>query len=244
MKLLAAIILFKLSLVHSGTLTDTLVKYERMNMNNTTDTVERKMAIENYIREVKSILKSMKTKKIIKPTNHSSNGTCQDPMPAVKHGIFIKFQYIFKDLIGLMDIKDVQQAFNEFIDSSVYEAKNVLIFDSEACDVETNLTKINELSTCPWHTRIEMRENRYPMMMSQVKCNCQKCLHFNDEMKKVDANFACMPVYRLSTALIRDENCDSSLNGIYQWRPILEKISVSCVCTRVDKLFITINHLF
>jgi hypothetical protein len=80
-------------------------------------------------------------------------------------------------------------------------------------------------------------------MMSQVKCNCQKCLHFNDEMKKVDANFACMPVYRLSTALIRDENCDSSLKGIYQWKPILEKISVSCVCTRVDKLFISINNL-
>jgi hypothetical protein len=74
----------------------------------------------------------------------------------------------------LMDIKDVQRGLNEFIDSSVYEAKNVLIFDSEACDVETNLTKINELSTCPWHTRIEIRENRYPMMMSQVKCNCQK----------------------------------------------------------------------
>jgi hypothetical protein len=58
-----------------------------------------------------------------------------------------------------------------------------------------------------------------------------------------DDTFACMSVNRLPTALICDENCDSSLNGIYQWKPILEKISVSCVCTRVDKLFITINNI-
>jgi hypothetical protein len=44
--------------------------------------------------------------------------------------------------------------------------------------------------------------------MLQVKCNCQKCLHFNDEIIKVVANFACMPAYRLLTALICDENCN------------------------------------
>ena len=146
LKLIVVVILLNLSFAYAGTLTDTLVNYERINRNTneTIKTNERKVIIENYIREVKSILKSMKVKNINKSANQSTTGVCSDPQPAVKHGIFIKFQYIFKDLIGLMDIKDVQQAFKEYIDPGVYEAKEGLIFDSEACDVETNLTKINE----------------------------------------------------------------------------------------------------
>ena len=239
---------------------DTSISYDRAtNINevrsfgNTEESVKRiaklkdKKLIDNLLIEAQAIFNHCSsTGDFIKPfskvkLNSDPKNVCTDPAPAVMLANLVKIQYIFKDLIGLLDIKEVQGAFSKYIDTNVPETRDPLTFGSHMCETkDLNLTKINEMSICPWHATIHIRENRYPMMVSHAKCNCKQCLHLKDMTIKQDVNYKCMPVYRLSPALIRDENCDPNI-GVYEWRPILEKIAVTCVCSRDNKLFLATN---
>jgi hypothetical protein len=175
----------------------------------------------------------------------SNNQKCSDPTPSVMMANLVKIQYILKDLSGMLDIAYVQDVFKKYINNHVPITKNSFVFGSKRCnDNLANLTQINEMTTCPWHTRIEIRENRYPHMVSHARCNCLNCMHL--KVLKDDVKYRCQELYRLSPALIRDEHCDGDERvGVYEWKPILEKIAVSCVCSRSNKpLIATYNELF
>jgi hypothetical protein len=209
---------------------------------------KEKTLIDDLIKEAQSIFQDCKSERgFTKPLNKfkttaiDSKSLCQDPAPSVMLANLVKLQYIFKDLGGLLDIREVQDAFKKYINPFIPVTHQPLVFGSQACDSDDmNITQINELSICPWHANVQIRENRYPMMVSHAKCNCQHCLHLNRDAIKLDAQFKCAPVYRLTPALIRDENCDPTV-GVYEWKPILEKIAVSCVCSRAHKLFLAVS---
>jgi hypothetical protein len=163
------------------------------------------------------------------------NFKCSDPKPSVMMANYVNMHYLFKDLGGMFDIASVQNVFKKYINLDVPITHNQFAFGSKKCNGDSNLTQINEMTICPWHTRIEIRHNRYPYIVTHATCNCGNCLHLT--LPKFDAIYKCQPLYRLSPALLRDEKCDPR-GGIFEWQPILEAISVTCVCSRSDKLLI------
>lgn len=205
---------------------------------------KEKTLIDELLKEAESIFGDCKTgKEFTKPINKIKNPpdskiTCTDPSPSIMLANLVKLQYIFKDLGGLLDIREVQDAFKKYINPYVQLTNDPLVFGSRECvNNEQNMTQINELSICPWHATIQIRENRYPMMVSHAKCNCKSCLHMSKDLNRIDTTFMCTPVYRLTPALMREEHCDQS-TGVYEWKPILERIAFSCVCSGSRKVLI------
>jgi hypothetical protein len=213
---------------------------------NKLENVRVKDDINKLIIEADNLIhKCTSTKDFVKPIGIQSKkddhakSKCFDPSPSEMMSKLVMLQFIFKDLSGVLDISSVQNVFKNYINRDISISDNPLAFGSKRCkDNYSNLTHLNELTICPWHTRIQIRENRYPYMITQSKCNCQNCLHLNTPNE--DAVFKCMPVYKLIPALIRDSKCDASV-GVYKWKPILERIAVTCVCSRSKEVLVATN---
>jgi hypothetical protein len=179
---------------------------------------------------IKDFLKPIKTKF---PTDFSK---CSDPTPNVMMKNLVKLNFMFKNLNGIMDIDSVQYLFKNLIIQDLPTKKNSLVLGAKRCEDEnSNSTEINEMTICPWITRIEIRENKYPYMVTHAVCSCVNCLHLNEPVD--DVKYGCQLVYRLTPALIRNEKCNG---GSFEWKPILEKIAVTCVCSRSETVLLAI----
>jgi hypothetical protein len=160
-------------------------------------------------------------------TKSNSNSKCVDPNEEEMMINLVRLTLTFKELSGVLDLETVREIYKKVIVSDSPDTKYLILYGDTRCIEQINSTKINEISVCPWHTTVDLRRNRYPSMVSHAVCSCDKCLGLNSN--KVDKQFKCKPVYKLTPALIRDEQCNS-ITGVYDWKPIIEKIAVSCVC--------------
>ena len=59
-------------------------------------------------------------------------------------------------------------------------------------------------------------------------CNCHECDSLNRNIR--DFEFSCQPLKKLYPVLKRG-SCDS-INRVYEWKPVLEYVSVACMCMR------------
>ena len=184
--------------------------------------MREKTKFRDYIEKARNtfdschILDSYKDKKI------SSDAQCIDPSEEEMTINIVRLTLTFKELSGVLDLNSIQNIYKDYIIT-----RKQKIMNSPKCKLLKNVTEFNEMSICPWHTHVISRQNIYPSIISNAVCNCGNCQKINTE--KEDVEYKCRPVYRLSPALIRKENCNP-ITGIYEWTPVLEKISVACVC--------------
>ena len=218
---------------HAKTLNTTINLFDNTENNLEKATKDK----EDLYKNTESLFQDCKTKQINKfKTSSKSKSACKDPLPSVMLANFVTFQYSLKAISGILDISNIQDAFKKYINNEIPHTHDPLTFGSLKCEGnKMNATNLNELSVCPWHTTVEVRENRYPMMVTHAKCNCEKCLHLNLYETNFDEKFKCTPLYRLAPALLREDDCNSQ-TGVYEWKPILEKIPVLCVCSRSKKI--------
>ena len=187
--------------------------------------------------DLKKHLAITKTKPVqqFNSVNAKHHVKCVDPSPAVMMGNLVRLQFIFKDLTGILDIPPVQALFQNYIkNEGIQDTADAITYGSPVCGHSKNFSQIHEMSICPWHTKIEIRENKYPTMIANVKCNCDDCQKLSNPNE--DVVYRCQAVDRLSPALVRNEYCDQT-TGVFEWVPILERINVACVCGRKDKLY-------
>lgn len=164
----------------------------------------------------------------------NKRGYCRDPTTNELDELMYRLNLQMKDFIGFMDLSHIREQFKDYLDDSIAHIIQESYFGSRECDVlSRNLTeKLNELAICPWHYVYHQRTDRYPFRTLQAACNCQTCLGYNQKRLSYlgeKFNHKCTPITKLSTALQRSETC---VNNVYVWKPILEKLSTGCVCSR------------
>lgn len=219
--------IYQNSFAHSIMLNVTMKNFDYVENNLKKNTKDH----EDLLKQAEYIFETCEKKPIDKFHAEPKN-MCRDPPPSVLLTNLVKFQYAIKEVSGILDVSNVQDAFKKYINNFIPLKDKPFIFGSLACeDSKINLTNSIELSICPWHITMHSRDNRYPKMVTHAKCNCEKCLHLNLYPNSIDGQYKCTPVYRLVPALLREKNCDAQ-TGFYEWKPILEKITVSCVCSR------------
>lgn len=82
------------------------------------------------------------------------------------------------------------------------------------------------ISLCPHHFVEVSRTDRYPFKRLKAVCNCEGCLQLDESTMK------CMPIFMNTPALQRGR-CKS--DGIYEWTETIEKVPISCTCSRVKR---------
>jgi hypothetical protein len=159
---------------------------------------------------------------------------CHDPIASVLDEQLYRFNVQIKDFIGFMDLSHIREQFKEYLDDSRAHIMQESYFGSRECDVlSRNITeKLNEIAVCPWHYVYHQRTDRYPSRVLHAACNCETCLGYNQKRFPFTGekfNHKCTPITKLSPALQRTETC---VNNVFIWKPILEKLSTGCVCSR------------
>ena len=81
------------------------------------------------------------------------------------------------------------------------------------------------ISLCPHHFVEVNRTDRYPFKRLKAVCNCEGCLQLDESTMK------CLPIFMNTPALQRGR-CKS--DGIYEWTETIEKVPISCTCSRVQ----------
>ena len=170
-------------------------------------------------------------KKINNKVSSVKTGECADPSETDMMINLVKLTFYFKELSGVLDLDSVQEIYQHLIiQKKPTLLKNTISYGETSCYddySDLNMTKINEMAICPWHTKVVTRKDRYPSVVLHTVCNCEKCQRVNTENE--DVAYKCQPVYKLSPALIKSHKCNTDTN-VYEWIPALEKIAVACVC--------------
>lgn len=79
---------------------------------------------------------------------------------------------------------------------------------------------------CPWHYELTLRDNIYPYMRINAKCNCVDCL----AKTKFDAKYTmsyCRQVFTLMPVLIKTRTQSAD----FEWKFAMEQVATSCVCS-------------
>jgi hypothetical protein len=101
------------------------------------------------------------------------------------------------------------------------------------CNVDSrNRTLINQKAICPWIYTVEKREDRYPFLVSKVKCTCNSCTTSSLKYNKL---YRCVPIMKETPVLVRQMTC--SKDGFKEWKPTFENITISCVCAHEHKFY-------
>ena len=169
----------------------------------------------------------------------SSGGRCEDPSDDGMLTAYVKMNYLFKEMQGMLDLKPVEEIFKDLIVAPkvIKNGKMLPTFGNTEClEDMRNFSLINEAVLCPWHTQIEFRIDRYPRMITRIKCNCQSCFeshpHIVVEYLKEDLRYTCQELMKLQPALVRSEKC---INGTYEWVPVLERVATACICANKQR---------
>lgn len=101
------------------------------------------------------------------------------------------------------------------------------LFENTQCDLISvnNQNATRELATCPWRYERRYRRDRFPLVILEAVCKCEKCITFS---RKGLRNYKCMPILRPHLALERSNACDG--NRVWMWRPVVEMINHGCTC--------------
>ena len=150
---------------------------------------------------------------------------CQDPdeeFMMINHLNLINY---FKEFIGLLNLKEVKNIFQDLIIKTSNDVDSVFSKNLSECPQRIP-SGIKQNGLCNSQNSLQMRTNIYPTIRNQIKCLCDKCLN----LKQDDLQFRCTPVKILMPGLLRDKMC---FDGIFEWKPMLEWVSIACECSPV-----------
>ena len=104
-------------------------------------------------------------------------------------------------------------------------AGDSLLFGDHGCPTKlaSDDAPLQQRSICPWYNALSEDQRRYPKVLTEARCKCDRCLG-------VDGLSQCEPVYYNVHVLLRTEQCDRE--GYYKWQSGWQKISVGCTCAR------------
>ena len=138
--------------------------------------------------------------------------------------------YLFHKTSGFLELDVLKIIYANIIhDKPSSKAKEVPLYSKKKtdCSKDETVFNVHDLHLCPTYQVMIFRENMFPSIITETKCSCENCQHHQDT--KDDVKHICKPIKILSPALIRGI---CTAKGFYEWKPILEYISVSCLCSR------------
>ena len=188
-----------------------------------------KQKIQNYMLEGYYImqLEKQNSNKVMQNKTFNQR-TCQDPVPEERSKYLLEMTYLFKDTAGILDLAPIKSIYSSIIQNKVVESESPLKSEERVdCTDSLDLFKLSDFKLCPSHQVLKIRENIYPSIKTETKCNCERCLQLGDV--KDDVIYKCQPVIQLVPALMRTNEC---IDGVYRWKPVLEKNAVACICSQ------------
>ena len=157
----------------------------------------------------------------------STSSGCVDPNEEQKMKNYANMVFLFRKTIGILDLESAKKIYANIIYNNPPSHEIPLYFKKKTdCSVDESTLRFDDLHLCHTYQVARLRENMYPKIITETKCSCEKCLQ-NFDIKD-DVKHTCQPTKILSPALIRG-HC---VKGVYEWYPILEYISVACLCSR------------
>lgn len=160
--------------------------------------------------------------------------TCQIQTEAEMKQMLIKmYQMNMQEIInGIEYNPKAQSDFNKSIIKIEISSVNTTmkVYGNKECSRLAQRTQIDQdsFSTCPYHFIQVNRTDIYPFSRLHSICNCKNCL-FSEDISQM----GCRPIY-LTLPALRREGCNS--NGTYEWRGVLERVSIGCSCALLDRL--------
>lgn len=97
--------------------------------------------------------------------------------------------------------------------------------------IYSNITQIQQRSTCPWYVEMSYDENRIPKVIARARCSCKTCSLRSDvapEFNNAFKSYKCRSVYFYMKVLRRRKYCEP--DGYYKYEVITEKVPVGCTC--------------
>lgn len=162
-----------------------------------------------------------------KNVSTSDNDPCIDPSPDQYSNDLLEMIYMFKDTLGILDLNAVKSVYGSIILNKTKAVEITLNADVKpSCNRSVSRYKLKDFILCPSYQVLKIRDNMIPNLIIETKCSCDKCLEFSNS--KADIDYSCLPVKINSPALIKDK-CE---NGVFKYRPILERVSVGCICSQ------------
>jgi hypothetical protein len=177
----------------------------------------------NFQQNFKQIYENYNKRKQIQPMLINSSFQCKDPSEELMIIYHLDMINFFKEFIGILNLKEVKQIFKDIILKS-NDSKN----DSKSLtECPQKIISLKPTGLCDSQILLHTRSHLYPAIRNQVKCICDVCL----KIKQDDIVFRCKPVEILMPALMRDSS--RCIEGVYDWKHVLEYVSVACECLPV-----------
>lgn len=152
---------------------------------------------------------------------------CQNPSVKEMNKILAKMYEVNIDGIvqGIEYFMPLQSKYNDSLITINIPAEHTFEVHGETTCLRTKQTKwdeIKRISTCPHYFVAVQREDMFPYTRLHAKCSCDRCIHSNDTQ-----NFRCQPVY-VALPVLKRGKCNP--NGQFEWKPMLERVSLTCSC--------------
>jgi hypothetical protein len=155
---------------------------------------------------------------------HRVQSECENPTNKELAKKLLDFEESISIGIQLSPTQNVLSSLGHLIVDDIH-FNDTIYYGSKNCHSKTHIEDFQQ-GICPWHYHVTYRDDRYPLLQMNAKCNCDKCDYI--EIKDDDAflEYKCRPLKKLKTVLIRGK----CFNGKYEWIPALEYTSEACIC--------------
>ena len=107
-----------------------------------------------------------------------------------------------------------------------------LVERSQCIVQQRTMPTVSQRSTCPWRYVTTWRNNKFPRVIAQAICTCDKCDGVSNHTALSTYNVGCRPVF-VSRAVLDNVGC---VRGINVWKESRELVSVSCTCAHREEL--------
>ena len=159
---------------------------------------------------------------------------CKDPDLSFIEERRVDMMRLFYDGFSILDHAAVIKILENFTIGSDQASDTVdsLEYGAKQCN-ESSLKILHdhERGLCPWHYKIEYRNDRYPMTRLQAKCNCNNgCYFLNNKINSDGKDFDCHPIRKLMPILVRGDCAD----GVFNWNIMFENVAIACMCMKND----------
>ncbi len=188
-----------------------------------------KTKIEDFM--IKARKFDLSSTKSVRNIVSNKTSSCVDPDVSILEDKRIEMMKILYDGFSILDHPAVLKMLDNvkihnFLPQTDSES---LEYGSKSCN--ESLLKIlhdHERGLCPWHYKVEYRNDRYPMTRMQAKCNCNGCYFVNNRTISEGNDFNCRKIKKLMPVLVRGD----CFNGVYNWNMMFEHVSVACMCMK------------
>lgn len=159
---------------------------------------------------------------------------CKDPSQTELERLLQHYQIMYR-----MNQSEFHRQYpSALLDESIFLPKKLFI-DNKLCNRQNeNVTTLNQMALCPWTPFTTHNATRYPSQAIQMKCRCSECTTNREKKLFKNSNtnsylYQCQPVYKPTLFLRRSSkqcNYTTTGGGVHEWHPVLEPVSVACVC--------------